>query len=169
MYSAGVFYDPDVFHAISETAKKSPGLMATAFKRQTGRLRTSLERFLKTPPPDLPVLPFVWSLYPAANARARRWYFANKVPPGSAGGRYDRTGELLDAWKVVINITDNGGIITASNDADGFDWVIGNRQVPSHTRTGWYIADEVLLDASEQATDILIDTWYTVADPLAGV
>jgi hypothetical protein len=168
MYSAQVFADTDVLQAISEAAAKSPRLMDTALKRQLGRFKRDVLDVLRTEPSDSPDLPFVWSNDAAANARARRWYFANKVPRGSRGGRYQRTGALLNAWDVQLDASDGDGLLLATNDADGFDFVIGNRQVPSHADTGWYNADDELLKASERATDILIELWFTVADPFAG-
>lgn len=93
-------------------------------------------------PPRQPQLPFVWSTDPAANDRARKWYFANKVK-GGAGGRYQRTGAYGRSFRVRWQ----DGSLLVSTDYAGARWVggslsldpqrAGRWQVPSHKRTGW--------------------------------
>lgn len=168
MYSAEVFTDLDVFQAVNEAMRRSPGFMATQLNRRLQRNRSALKAEIIVEPP-LPKLPFVWSLDPAAQARARRWYFANRVPPGSEGGRYPRTGDLLDAFDIQLDTSEGTGIFIITNDAPGAEFVIGNRQVPSHAESGWPDIDEVALAFSERVTDDLIELWYTTLDETAGI
>ena len=112
----------------------------------------------------------MWSLDPFANARAQRWYFANKVPRGSRGGRYKRTGALLESIDIVtVRESTDTELIALSTDARGAEYVIGDRQVPSHQRSGWPRLDEIAEEESENLTDELIELWFTVTDPFAGV
>ncbi|MBK8138361.1 MAG: hypothetical protein IPK52_21535 [Chloroflexi bacterium] len=56
---------------------------------------------------------FRWSNDPIANAKARRWFFAN-YPDG-----YSRTGELGRAWKVALSVTVAGFSVSVGNPAKG--------------------------------------------------
>ena len=82
--------------------------------------------------------PFVWSRDPKKNARARRWWFANKR------GIYQRTGALGRAWQSSVTYSPAEAQITVSvsNPAPGASYVFGAvefgyAQVPSHAATGW--------------------------------
>lgn len=111
--------------------------------------------------PRQSALPFVWSHNPAANARARRWYFANKVPKGRRGKRrYQRTGQMVAGWKVLFDL--RGGTLSLRNSARGVEYVQGNRQVPSHKRTRWAVADVVVEKEARRAQDALIKFWQSM-------
>lgn len=77
-----------------------------------------------------------WSTDPAADARARRWWFAN-YPNGRA-----RTGNLNRAWVLVTR----GNRLSLENNSRGAAYVFsfaqtprarGGRPNPGHIRTGW--------------------------------
>lgn len=119
-------------------------------------------RILLAAPEDLPALPFIWSNDPAAQARARRWYFANKVPKGSKGGRYQRTGQLEAGNEVVFTPQENGGQFDFLNPANAFKYVYGDRQVPSHYLTGWPQEDKALEPEVTTLRNGIIDDWFTV-------
>jgi len=157
--------DTDVLDAVAYTANNAPGLMATAYKRQIRSLRGRLLQRLRLIPQNVPDLPFIWSYDPAAQARARRWYFANKVPKGSKGGRYQRTGAMAEAWDVLADATDYSGILAIDNPAKGAEYVYGPKQVPSHYATGWENVDDVISEFQEQATDEVIEIWGTIVAP----
>lgn len=163
-----VFVDTDVFEAINAELKRVPALaknvVTTAVRRSRKRIRQQIVE-----PDRLPNLPFVWSFDPAANARARRWYFANKVPPGSRGGRYQRTGDLVKSFDITTLRSDDSDLIMLDTDASGAEYVVGDRQVPSHAQTPWFQIDEIALRESELLTDELIDLWFTLVDPFAGI
>lgn len=168
MYSATVDIDLDVFDAVQSQIAQSGALMAKAYQRAVTRANQRLKKQF-TPPTRLPVLPFIWSPDPVKQRRARAWYFANKVPRGSRGGRYKRTGRMMAAWKFKTDLKRNEGVITLTNDAPGVEYVMGFKQVPSHKITGWPDGDELAFKASEELTNIAIETWYTVADPFGGI
>ena len=163
-----IFLDTDVLAAVQEQLKQMPKLtenaLRIAIRRSRARLRSKI-----IAPPNLPTLPFVWSLDPAANARARRWYFANKVPKGSPGGRYQRTGALVEGINVTTIKDGDGDLISIGTDFDRARYVVGEQQVPSHQRTPWFELDELALEESLLLTDEVIDLWFTLADPFAGV
>lgn len=166
MIHSAVIVDADVLDAIRIHVGRAPSLMKTATTRQVRRLASVLrKRLAESEPPELPELPFVWSTNPEAQKRARRWYFANKVPRGSAGGRYQRTGALIEAYRVIADITNYDALITLINTSPGAEYVVGDRQVPSHRATGWEQIDDVALDASVELNDRLIETWLAISLP----
>lgn len=152
-------YDRDVVDALANDVRGS----AKAVQLYAQKVVPSLIRRTLSPlttEPRAPSLPFVWSYDPAANARARRWYFANKVK-GRTGGRYARTHALVNNWRVIGAQSQNGAILTISNDTPGLDYVQGPRQVPSHQASGWAQYDDILLKAEEKANDLVIDFWLS--------
>lgn len=150
-------YDKDVLSAIKQDLINAPkSVQIYAEKVVPAIIRKDLTPLLTEP--RLPDLPFVWSNDTAKNARARRWYFANKVK-GRAGGRYVRTHELVNKWKILTAKTRDGAILTVSNDTPGLDYVQGPKQVPSHQDSGWAQYDDVLLKAEKHANDLVIDFW----------
>lgn len=164
MLTVTVTVDTDVFDALQETARRSPGLVGTLTKRSVAREKARLREQLLDEPAS-PALPFVWSLDEDANARARAWYFANKAT--GTGGRYPRTGALIEAYEFEVDVNNADGIITITNDAEGAEFVIGDRQVPGHADT-WPRLEETAFEASERLTDILIENWFTATDITAG-
>jgi hypothetical protein len=163
-------YDSDILQEIRDTVGAAPGLMAAFFKRRTTRARDKFRKELRAPMP-LPPLPFVWSLDPVKNARARGWYFANKVPKGSRGGRYERTNTLVKAIDIKAEFL-RGYLeaqlsIYVSNPS--VEYVFGNRQVPSHKAGGKPNLDEMAVRYGEALTLGIIEDWYTVTDPNAGI
>lgn len=69
--------------------------------------------------------------------KSRRWYFANKVPKGSRGGHYQRTGAIQDSWVVLINPIFADNTISIRNLRPESVYVYGPRQVPGHKKTGF--------------------------------
>lgn len=170
MYSLTITADIDVLNAYHDQFVKFPSLLKTTFDRNSRRVRSQLVTALHTEPGSIPELPFIWSYDPLKQARARRFYFGVILKGKQRrGGRYQRTHRLVNSWKIAYNARTGDGEITASNAAPGFDYVIGNRQVPSHTDTGWYEADNVFITYQAKLTDVLIDTFLVVTDPFAGV
>lgn len=166
MYAVESFVDTDIFDAYNETFRRAPGFMAVQTNRLISRRKSRLKSEILVEPP-LPDLPFVWSTDPVKNARARGWYFANRVPEGSQGGRYQRTGALLDGFDILVNVDERGGIFTITNDVPGAEFVIGFKQVPSHRK--WIVIDDVAIKFSELLNEDFIQLWHTVNDPFAGV
>lgn len=164
-----VFLDTDVFEAIQEQISKSGAIAQNVVKLTTQRSRRRLRKQFVAPE-NLPTLPFIWSLDPIANARARAYYFAVIVPQHpSDTGRYERTGELLRGLQITAVKDSEGDLILVSTDYEGAPFVIGEQQVPSHSETPWFRLDDLILDESELATNEAIDLWFTLVDPFAGV
>lgn len=170
MYEASLFVDHDVFKAVRETAQRAPGLMNTAFKLEVRRFRPVLLEKLQFEP-EQPEHPFIWSFDPAAQARARRWWFwavkAGVVP--TENGRYKRSGRRIAGWKLITDYTDEGGVLRVENKEPGVEYVYGERQVPSHSASGWPYAELVLEEQGRVLTERVISIWQTVADPFAGI
>lgn len=154
-----------------QALQKAPGVMATLTRRRVQRSTSRILQKLTVEPESTPDHPFIWSYNPEKQARARRWYFANVVR-GNVGGRYTRTHKTAKAWRVVVEIDESGGTISAANNAAGVDYVEGDRQVPSHYNTGWLTPveiDDILLNEAILLEDQLFQDWQTAADPFAGV
>jgi hypothetical protein len=158
----------DILFAMRDQALRTPALMKTAFERTVKRSIRRVKPEITTYPARLPSLPFKWSNDPAADARARRWYFANKVK-GRKGGRYKRTGGLAKSWQFVLETTNFAGAYRIQNMYRGAVFVQGFRQVPSHRQTGWSVVREVVDREMARLENELIESWFTVSDPFAGV
>lgn len=96
-----------------------------------------------TPPARTPSSPtFVWSRNKAANARARRWWFAN-IKKGNIrtdGHNYIRSGKLQQAWTIRAIVQQGKATITVENPSRGASYVYGDEnraQIPGHATTGW--------------------------------
>ena len=160
--------DTDVLDAVAYTANNAPSLMATAYKRQIRGLRGRLLKRLQYIPPDLPELPFIWSLNFSLNRRLRNEYIDKLRSEGTynpLGRRYQRTGKLAAAWVVIAEASDYSGILAVENDAEGADSVYGENQFYSHMLTGWEKVSDVVAEFQEQATNEVIDIWGTVVLP----
>lgn len=173
MIRVGVNTKPfdDTVSKYQQAMDKAPGVMATLTRRRISKSSSRILKRLSVEPDAQPDLPFVWSYNPAKQARARAWYFANVVGEES-GGRYKRTHKTAKAWKVNVTVDQNGGVITASNNSKGIDYVEGDRQVPSHYLTGWLTPtdiDEIILQEGVILEDQLTEDWHTALDPFAGV
>jgi hypothetical protein len=116
-----------------------------------------------TTEPREPTLPFVWSTDPVKQARARRWYFANKVR-GNPGGRYARKHELVRRWQTEARRLRDGAEISTFNDTPGIEYVQGPQQVPSHRDSGWERYDVVLPQAGEKAATLIANKWLHSLD-----
>lgn len=150
-------YDKDVLEAVRGRIAKGPNAVQLYMEKTVPALVRRRLTPLVTEPRQ-PDLPFIWSYDPEKQARARRWYFANKVK-GRGRGRYVRTHQLVNNWKVTAARTQNGAILAVSNDTPGLDYVQGPRQVPSHRDSGWAQYDDVLLKAEVYANDLVVDFW----------
>lgn len=146
---------------IAIQAKSAPDELQRRVKRLTTITRVKIRADLRAPE-NVPNLPFVWSLDPAKQARARRWYFANKVSKGSTSGRYQRTGALERGWDTPVVTNANGGEIQLVNNTPGAVYVQGAFQVPSHTLTGWTTDQDIVDKYRVQLADDISEEWYLV-------
>lgn len=156
-----VTVDIDILLAIEDAASKSPVLMKTAYKRATGRLRSRLLADLKVEPGS-PVYPIRWK-----TQKQRRYVMAKLRREGNLP--YDRTHKLANNWKVDIYGDGNGGILEARNDTPYLEFVSGIWAQPFHLDTGWQSYEKIISDYRVEAESVLIETWFAIADPTAGV
>lgn len=115
----------------------------------------------------LPDHPFFWSLNPEKQQKARRWWF-KAIRLGKVrtdGKRYIRSGAILRAWKLVSNFNDFDGLITLSNPAPGAEWVVGEKQVPSHEKSGHPRIDKVAMRSRQRMNAKARVLWQTIAHP----
>lgn len=158
--------DADVLDA-ARNVEKTPALMQTYVKRRVARARDRFRNTLRKTT-RLPDLPFVWSLDPAAQARARRWYFANIVKDKRRrGGRYPRTGRMARSVDLVADYlaSAKGAAVYIFTTDPRIEFVFGARQVPSHQRSGKPNIDALALQISEELTSQVIEDWYEVSNP----
>lgn len=161
MIKVKVTVDTDILDAIADTAQKSPKLMQTAYDRATRRLRTRIVNTL-TAEPGPPVYPIRWK-----SEKQRRYVIAKLREDDNLP--YQRTHALSAGWKAVIEPDGEGGIMTVSNKSPIAQFVQGDYAQPFHLQSGWPQVGNIISDARVEAESILIDVWWTVTDPSAGV
>jgi hypothetical protein len=109
-----------------------------------------IDAIVKQPAPPRTSIKFVWSLNRAANARARRWWFANlragNIP--TDGQHYLRSGVIENSWQNEIFLDGDEVVLSFFNPADGAEYVYGSpeqTQVPGHATTGWLNYKDLLV------------------------
>jgi len=114
---------------------------------------------------------FKWSKNAKKNAKARRWWFANR--PESSTGYYIRTGATGRAWKTEATAKAAGAIaniaVNIINPTEGASYVYGYerdgwQRVPSHETTGWLSAFN-----SPEMTATFEDTFEIILDEVNDV
>ena len=162
MIAIEVRTDTDILDAIGDTMRKSPGLMRTAYKRNIARLRPRILNELRKQP-GKPKYPLAWT-----SERQRRFVMAKLRQEGNLP--YRRTGKLLAAYDVeVIDDGQAGGILRVVNPTPSARFVVGDNAQRFHLATGWVQVAPVVAKYREIAEEELIQTWFTVSDPFAGV
>lgn len=137
MIRADLIIDYKAFNSLKTFVQQYPNLVNKEVRAKFyGEIaQPMLEDFQTYPGPAKH--PFEWSENPAANARARRWFFAH-YPKG-----YRRTGKLAAGYTVGVSESDDALAIFVRNPSKTLKWVKGKRQVPGHRRTGWRQDDEI--------------------------
>lgn len=156
-----VTVETDILDAIEDTALRSPKLMQTAFKRNVSRLRSRILDDLKQDPGPVHY-PIRWK-----SERQRRAFFATNG--FGAGIPYERTGDLLAGYRINTITNDDGGILEVTNNVPYARFVVGDDAQPFHLDTGYRQVGVAIANYREEAEEILISTWFTVADATAGV
>ncbi len=160
-----------VFVAIDEGLRKAPLTIFRSIVKVQPLLERELKRSYQEHIPGLSVHPFVWSIDPAANARARRWWFA-AIRDGrvqTSGNRYKRTGGIIASFKIGSKINRETMTITASTPSRGYKYVYTARQIPGHKRTGWQRDTIILNKYVSRATKLIAAAAQKGFDPFAGV
>ena len=159
-----IVLDLSAFDVVTNIVKGADKRMATLQRQRVPASRRRVRRLLAAPD-SLPDLPFIWSYNPAAQARGRRGYFAKLKSEGKYkpnGGRYKRTGKLERNATVRFIKLDNGGEFQLLHDADAWDYVYGEKQVPSHYLTGWAHEDDVMTEEANTLSSQIKPDWYFV-------
>lgn len=147
----------------NNTARQSPKLMATAMKRNVGRLKKRILAVRrKEPPPASRAYPL-----PFTSDKQRRAFFATK---GFGHGiPYRRTGALAEAWDLQVVSSERGGEINITNDNPAAEFVYGVHRQRMFDKIGWL--DPKTQDAKDAAElqEIVEQTWFTISDETAGV
>lgn len=150
----------DIIEALADQMQKTPALLRTALKRQGTRFKTRILGELRTEPGS-PNYPLRWK-----SEKQRRAFFATNGFGRGIGA--PRTHALSRGWRVDIDDSQflNLDVYNVENYAT---YVIGDDQQPFHIDTGWLYAPRILAAERERFEDVLIDTYFTVADPTAGI
>jgi len=150
--------DASVLEALRETARKSPGLMLTAYTRATRRLRSRmLVELRKSGKPSYA------GITNDMTPRQRRAFWATN---GFGHGiPYQRTGALEAGYRVEIAALNSDAAALIINNSVGYaTYVSGAQAQPFHSQR-WVQVVDVAIDYEARANDILIETWATVSDP----
>lgn len=156
MFKAKVTIATDVLDAIDDAARQSPKLMQTAFRRATRRLRSRMLADLRKTP-GRPHYPLRWK-----SEKQRRFVMAKLRAEGNLP--YQRTGRLEASWYVEFEPDADGGLFVVGNEASYARYVVGDDAQPFHLDTGWVQGADVVSDYRVEAEEVLIQTWFTVAD-----
>jgi len=141
--SASLTINAKPIEALKQGVDNVEGLVFTVAEKAVSTANDRNLPVIRQYPPRLAVLPFKFG-----SEKSRRWYFANKVPRGSRGGRYQRTGGLGKSWTVQSVKGQGAYRATLSSSMQGAVFVVGNlnrgRQVAGHGITGWqYVAPKI--------------------------
>lgn len=151
----------DILDAFRDIARKVPGKTRTAYRRNVGRLRSRLLARVKVEP-GKPHYPLRWK-----SDRQRRYVMAklreeNNLP-------YQRTGKLLNSYELELVEEPTSAILRLVNNDPKARFVVGDDAQPFHLDTGWVQMSPVIAEGRNEAEDLLIETYFTVADEFAGV
>lgn len=150
----------DVFEALAEQMQKTPALLNTALRRQASKAKTRMLGRLREEPSN-PQHPIRWK-----SEKQKRAYFVTDGFGRGIGA--PRTHALSEGWKVDIDGS-NFFSMDVYNTQDYTRFVEGEDKQPFHIDTGWLDANPILRDESERFEDVIIETYFTVGDPTAGV
>lgn len=152
----------DILEAATDSAIRSPAIMATSYQRGMTRLGQRSVEVLSAEPGAPPA-----GITRLMTPRQRRAFWATD---GFGGGiPHVRTHAISEGWKYRVAALDNGGEFVIYNDVPGVNYVEGWDQQPFLAAVGWLYAPPILADVSEEADEITIQAWYTASDLYAGV
>jgi hypothetical protein len=161
MINVTITVDADILDALGEQVRRAPALVKGAVRRQVNKERQRLRAELKVTPGP-PKYPLRWK-----SEKQRRAFFATNG--FGKGIPYQRTGKMVDAWDLqTVNLPD-GLEISAVNETAYARFVIGDDAQPFHLDTGWRQAAPTLANSRARLENDLIEIWYTLDDPRAGV
>ncbi len=151
----------DILDALKDAARTLPAKTRTAYRRNVGRLRSRLLARLQVKP-NKPTYPLRWK-----SERQRRYVMAKLREEGNLP--YQRTDKLLNSYELELVEEPTSAILRLVNTDPKARFVVGDDAQPFHLDTGWVQMAPVVADGREEAEDLLIETYFTVADEFAGV
>lgn len=161
MIRVSVTVDLSPLTLIRERAQKMPGLLNTVSKRRVRSLRTRMKARFRIEPGPVKY-PIKWK-----TRKQQRAFFATNGFGQGIPTR--RTGAYSEAFDVVLDSTDSGGILRVTNDNPAAQFIGGIHQQPFHAITGWELIDDVVAEFTEIAFNEFREDFWTLADPFAGV
>jgi hypothetical protein len=161
MYRVTWNIDDDVLDALQTQMDKLPALTQGGVKLIANRLRARVRKDLGTQP-GKPKYPIRWK-----SERQRRAFFATDGFGGGIPTR--RSGALARGWQVEFTGTGTVGTVEIYNDVPYTRFVQGNDAQPFHLDTGWPQAAPRMAVYEDLFTDQLIELWFTLTDPQAGI
>lgn len=150
----------DIFEAIQEQAQKLPALVRRGLPRVTRPIDNRMLAELSAEPGP-PRYPIRWK-----STKQRRAFFATNG--FGRGIPTKRSGALSSSWKVRTVFSADGGEIIARNDTPYARYVQGDDAQPFHIDR-WPQAAPIVVKYLPIYEDALIEFWYTISDPLAGI
>lgn len=162
-YISAQFVPPtDVLEAVNEQLSRVPALMGRTYKRNLTRL-VQRKLVLLRPEPGTPPEGITNLMTP----RQQRAYWASRG--FGRGVPTPRTHAISNGWQGEVEAADDGGSATIYNDVPGANYVEGYDQQFFLAYIGWLYAPPILDAFQAEAEDVTIESWYTIADPFAGV
>lgn len=151
----------DIFSAIQEQVQKAPALVKRGLPRVTNPINKRMLAELQAEP-GKPRYPIRWK-----SAKQRRAFFATNGFGRGIPTR--RTGDMVKRWTVKAIFSTSGGEIIAANSSPYSQYVQGDDAQPFHLDTDWPQAAPIFVKYAPIYEDALIEFWFTIADPLAGI
>lgn len=149
---------------------QSPKLLATAMKRNMKRLESRWEQALSVEPAEAP------NYYPLRYKSRKQLRKVHALRRERGGGAYQRTHRLSKSWDVDVKADENGGVVAAKNPDPKAGLVYGTENDPRQPMFNpllggvpWLDPDDVNAQFTQEANEVLEQTWFTIADSRAGV
>jgi hypothetical protein len=169
--------DNDIVEFLEDGLRRFPSVLQTAIKRNVSRFRTRILGKLQQEPGS-PKYPIKWArATDQSKPPNTRWGYYSKQKAAFFATRgfgrgipTQRTGKLINSWKIEVDQQSDAGIFQVYNDAQNRDgvyyeqFVTGIYQQAFHHDTGWYKSQDILVDAMVEAEDVIIDTIFAVTD-----
>lgn len=156
----------DTIADVQKTMSQYPTLTNTAIKRNGGKVLRAWEEALQEEPPPAS------RYYPLRTRSRKQLRKIHALRRERGGGAYQRTHQLVRAWKVRMDTQKDYGTVTAQNRNPAAQFVYGTdsdpRQPmfdPAKGGIPWLNPDAVNAKFAAQFGDVLEATVTTIANP----
>lgn len=147
----------EILNLQNDRLVQSPALLNTAFERATRNLRRQFTKEAGTPK-GAHKRPTDWQ-----SEKQSRWWWAVGVFLW-----HGRTGTLEKSWHTDLKTEQNGGLFRVWSSAPHEMFVQGAQVQRMHASV-WAQERDLFPKYAQLASNVLTETWRTVADPVAGV